>query len=174
MIVALSAGGVDRARSPWFLPRYVAVGAYAPGNGIFSPTARLGWELTMIEQKTEFVFALELGPSFGLLRPSGVLMSYQHTLLVGVGLRAGRGKRFYWGVSAMAGPVLYGARFTNPALTEERWNGVVDGRLQAGVDLGPLSLAGYIGFQQPFFVNPRFAAVYFVGGFNFGVLVNWR
>jgi hypothetical protein len=173
LIAALALGGVDRARSPWFLPRYVAVGAYA-GNGVFSPTARVGWELTLIEQRTEFVFALELGPSWGIVRPAEVRVSYQHSLLAGVGLRAGRAKKLQWGLSAMAGPVLYGGRFTDPMLNEERWNGVVDGRGQLGVDLGPITLAAYVAYTQPFTVNPRFAAIGYVGGFNFGVLVNWR
>ena len=173
LIAALALGGVDRSRTPWFLPRYVTVGAYA-GNGVFSPTARIGWEVALIEQKTEFVVALELGPSFAVVRPTGVLISYQHSALAGVGLRSGRGRKLHWGLSAMFGPVLHGARFSDPTLTEERWNGVVDGRGQLGADLGPVTLAAYVAYQQPFSINPRFASVGYVGGFNFGVLVNWR
>jgi hypothetical protein len=173
LIAALALGAVERSWTPWFLPRYVAVGAYA-GNGVFSPTARVGWEVALIKQKTEFVAALEVGPSFGLLRPRGVQRTYQHSILLGVGLRPARGNKVQWGLSAMAGPVLYGARFEDPQLTEERWNGVADGRAQLGLNLGPVTLAIYIGYQQPFFVNPRFSSAGYVGGFNFGVLVNWR
>ncbi len=173
LIAALALAGVDRATSPWFLPRYAAVGAYA-GNGVFSPTARIGWEIALIEQKTEFVIAIELGPSFGLLRPQGVRESYQHSVLGGAGLRSGRGKQLHWGLTAMFGPVLYGARFLDPNLNEERWNGIVDGRGQLGVDLGAVTLAIYVAYTQPFTVNPRFSSVGFVGGLNFGVLVNWR
>ncbi len=173
LIAALSLSGLDKSPSPWFLPRYAAVGAYA-GKGVFSPTVRVGWEVALIEQKTEFVIALELGPSFGLLRPRDVLDTYQHTVLGGFGLRPRRGARLHWGLTVMAGPVIYGGHFADPLLTEERVNGVVDIRGQAGVDLGRVVLAAYLGYTQPFSVNPNFAAVGFVGGFNFGVLVNWR
>lgn len=175
LLVALLLGQAppERPRSPWFLPRYAALGAYA-GNDVFSPTVRLGWELAIIEQKTELVFVLELGPSFGVVRPGGVTFTYQHTLLAGVGLRPARSNRIQWGLSAMAGPVLYGGQFTDPTKNEERLNGVVDGRAQLGVNLGRITLAGYVGYQQPFSVNPRFAASGYVGGVSFGVLVNWR
>lgn len=173
LIAALTLGTAERPRSPWFLPRYAVVGAFG-GNGVFSPFARIGWELTVIEQKTEFIFALEAGPSFGVIRPNNVLMTYQHSLLAGFGLRPGRGKQVQWGLTALFGPVLYGARFLDPQLNEERWNGVVDGRGQIGLDLGRVTLAIFIGFQQPFSISPRFTSVGYVGGFNFGLLVNWR
>lgn len=163
----------ERAPSPWFLPRYALVGAYA-GNGVFSPTVRVGFEWALIEQKTELVLLLEGGPSWGVLRPAGVTRSYQHSAGAGIGLRSRRLAKIQWGLSVTAGPVVYGARFSDAAKNEERVNGVVDGRGQLGLNLGPLVLALYLGYQQVFDANPRFAAVPFVGGVTFGVLVNWR
>ncbi len=173
LIAALSLGSVDRSRTPWFLPRYAVAGAYG-GTGVFAPTVRIGWEVALIEQKTEFVVMVELGPAFSLIQPRNMRLFWEHAALAGVGLRNQRGRRFHWGISAMAGPVLHGATFVDPALNEERWNGVVEGRAEAGADLGPVTLAGFIGYQQPWLVNFRILTSAYVGGLTFGVVVNWR
>jgi hypothetical protein len=173
VVLALTLGAPDRSPSPWFLPRYVAVGAYG-GLGVLAPTVKVGWELGLIEQRTDFVAVIELGPSFGVINPHNVTLFWEHTLVAGVGVRTGRGSRFHWGLSVMAGPVLHGARFNDGTIAEQRWNAVIEGRAQAGADLGRVTLAAFVGYQQAWLVNPRFPSAPLVGGFSFGLLVNWR
>jgi hypothetical protein len=173
LIAALALATPERARSPWFLPRYAMIGAYA-GTGVFAPTARIGWELGVVEQRTEFVLLLELGPAFAVAVPKSMRTFFEHSALVGVGLRNQRGKQFHWGISLLTGPMYEGATFVDGTLNEERWNGAIEGRLQGGIDLGPVSLAGYFGYQGPYLSNFHFASTQYIGGFSFGVLLNWR
>ena len=174
LLTALTLGFEPLAtHTPWFLPRYAATGGYA-GTGVFAPTVRIGWELALVEQRTEFVVLLEFGPAFGALTPPGMKLFWEHTVLGGAGLRNRRGGKFHWGISVLAGPVLHGATFNDSTLNEERWNAVIEGRLEGGVEVGPVALALYLGYQQPWLVNLRFSTASYVGGVAFGFLVNWR
>lgn len=163
------------SKSPPWLPRYVTVGSYYHERTL-TPTVHLGWEWAAVEQKkTSFVIVAELGPGFAVLRPAGVSLFYQHVLQAGVGLRSGTGlEQLHWGLSVMAGPMLHGLACDNGAcFPEQRVNGIVEGRGQLGADVGPVVIAAFVGFAQPFSVLPRSSAV-LAGGVTFGLLVNWR
>ena len=169
----------DRVWTPWYLPRYALAGFVSSINSgsTFSVEARLGWEITLIDQRTNMVALLELGPAFGVSTPAAVERLYQHTVVAGVGLRPGRHRKVQWGASLLFGAMLYGAHVPGlppPYDYDQQLDGLLEGRVHVGLNLGPLALAAYFGVSQIWYVNVRKTSAPYVGGLSFGFLVDWR
>ncbi len=169
----------DRIWTPWYLPRYAAAGFVSSINSdsTFSLQARLGWEITLIDQKTNMVAVLEGGPGYGISTPREIERLYQYEILAGVGLRPGRYRQLQWGGTLLFGAMIYGAHLPGvapPFDYDREADGVVEGRLHLGVNLGPLALCAYFGVTQIWYVNIRKTSAPYVGGLSFGVLADWR
>ena len=166
----------DRPWRPWFLPRYAVLGGYVPLNAdaALSLFARVGWEITLLDQRTNLLLVLELGPGFGVATPGILRGFYQHAATFGFALKSPRYRKLQWGIQVTAGPVLEGAYLPTQGYNEQLWNGLVEGRAQVGFLNGPASYYFFIGIAQPWYSNFHQYTPSFVGGFEFGFAVDWR
>lgn len=158
-------------RYAW-LPRGLYLGTYL-NKDVWTPQARLQWEIPVIEERRDsLVFLFEGGGGYGVSFTStagtteDVRMTYIYQHMVGVGLGyRGRKGVLRWGAELVTGPFFYGARFDRLP-TENRFSGIVDGRLRAGLDLGTLTVGLAIGYASPYSEPFRSNAVPYVGGFS--------
>lgn len=185
MLIMLLGGTLARAESqfrdtPAYLPRAVWTGVFI-NNGAVSPQLRVQWEGFLVQQyRDALVVVGELGGGYATMLPntagpdSDKLMTsfYQHSLVAGIGLRSWRGRNFHWGGQLLLGPQFYGATFEDLP-TENRLNGIIEARLRAGWDLGPLSLGASAGYAAPFSRPILSNAAEFVGGWMVGLYLDW-
>ncbi|MFT3835971.1 MAG: hypothetical protein QM723_03110 [Myxococcaceae bacterium] len=161
--------------TPPYLPRYATLGIQSSINqgGTLSGLARVGWLGTLIDQRTNFVFLFELGAGYSISLPAGATDLYQYTAMVGVGLRPRHDTTLQWGFSVLVGGLLYGAHYQG--MYSDQWSdGVVEGRLHFGYNFGPLNLGAFFGVMQIWYTNIRKLSSTLVGGWNVGVVVDWR
>lgn len=163
--------------TPVFLPRYAVVGFFVNQYAV-APNLKVGWEITLYDDvRNLLMLIVELGPGFGVAFPQGVKQFWEHSATGGIGYRWGREKGFQWGFHLGVGAVLEGAIFDPPlpkGPREERVLGFVEGRLFGGWDLGPVILALTFGYGSPLWQASSYPSTRWVGGFNIGVMVNWR
>lgn len=166
--------------SPAYLPRTIFLGTYLK-DGATTPQVRVQWELPLVEQSKDVLgVAFELGGGYGVGFPqnAGQLQDgrmnflYQHTALVGIAYRGWRGSHFRWGVQILTGPFWYGARYEN-LRTENRFTGMVEGRVRFGFDAGPVSLGVSGGYGSPYSVRRVSPAAPFIGGPMVGAWLSW-
>ncbi len=170
-----AAAEAERNWTPWYLPRYALAGFVSSINSdsTFGFGGRLGWEVTLINQRTNLVGTFELGPGFDISSPAPIERLYQHSFTLGVGLRPRHERQLQWGLGVGFGGILYGSHLST-GVDEQFVDGLLDARAQVGVNLGPVSLEAFFGVTQIWYVNLRKVTSPYVGGLNFGVLVDWR
>jgi len=166
----------DKPLVPWFVPRTASFGVFI-NPPMVSPHLRLGWEAAILSQpRNELIWVFNLGTGGGVGVPTPMVTHWQHTVLGGFGYRSDR-PVFHWGFHFAAGPLWYLANYLPGAFNkfESRVVGYIEGRLQAGVRLAPhFRLAAYFGYASPFVFNAQFPGNTFVGGFDAGVVLDWR
>ncbi len=154
-------------QTPWFLPRYAAVQTmFRPGAVV--PSLRLGFEIDLIDQpRNTLVFLLEGGGALGAANRNAGLF-YTGLVLFGLGYRSLRESGFIWGFSVGFGPAFYGL----PG--ENRVSPYIEGRLQAGAKLGPITLQLCGGYGQWVTYLPTSTAQLYLGGPFLGILLGWK
>lgn len=165
---------------PAWAPRAVWAGLLINDQAV-SPQLRLQWEGMIANQFRDALMLVgEIGGGYavGLPKNAGpdanetMTFLYQHSIVGGVGYRGWRGQNFRWGLQILFGPHFYGARFENLP-TENRINGIVEGRAQFGWDVGPVSLGVSAGYASPFSKPILSNAAPHVGGWMLGAYVDW-
>ena len=161
--------------TPWFLPRYATVALESSINqgGTLSTVAHIGWAGTLVDQRTNFLLLFELGGAYSLSLPQGATDLYQYTAMAGLGLGPRHDEPLQWGFKVLVGALLYGAHFQG-AYNEQWLDGMVEGRLHLGYSFGPITLGGFFGVAQIWYTNIRKLSSPMVGGWNVGVIVDWR
>ncbi len=160
---------------PWYVPRSASLGFFF-NRDTLSPHVRLSWEWTVLDQpRNALAVVTSLGTGFGIEPPRPMTALFQHVGLLGFAYRSDR-PILHWGFSALFGAVWYRAAFVPGSFPFE--NHVLpyaEGRIQVGVHVAPhLRLALYIGYASPFIYTDTRPGNFFVGGFDFGVVVDWR
>ena len=160
----------ETPKTPWFLPRSLFLGAVV--SDATTPTFRLLWTPTLYGDRTGFLqFTVEGGLGYAVKHPTDagergtatMTYFYQHPITFGLGYQSSIKPGFRWGGHVGAGPVFYGARFdTLP--TENRIQGMVEGRLQAGFALGPVEYGVSVGASSPFRLSDRGNSTPYLGG----------
>ena len=161
--------------TPPYLPRYATLGVESSINqgGTLSGVAHVGWLATLIDQRTNFVFLFELGAGYSLSLPSGSSDLYQYTIMGGLGLRPRHDAELQWGFSVLVGALLYGAHYQG-GYSDQWSDGMVEGRLHLGYNFGSITVGGFFGVAQIWYTNIRKLSSVLVGGWNVGVVVDWR
>lgn len=163
--------------TPVWLPRYAYAGFFLNQYAV-APNFRVGWEITVYDDSRNLLaLVIELGPGFGIAWPQGATQFWEHVATGGVGYRWGKEKSFQWGFTLGIGAVLEGAIFDPPlpkGAREERVLGFAEGRLYAGWDFGPLFAGLAFGYGSPLAIFRAYPSTQWVGGFNVGLLANWR
>lgn len=161
---------------PWYVPRSLSLGVFV-NSPVASPHFRLAWEGALISQpRNVLIWTFTAGSAIGLGVVKPMTEHYQHAFLLGVGYRSDY-TLFHWGFHVVTGPLWYRAAYLPNSLYgfESRVLPYIEGRLQIGLRLsGPWKLAAYFGFASPFVFNPRFPGNTFVGGFDGGLVLDWR
>ncbi len=178
--LVIAGSGSDRSQQeplvPWFVPRSASVGTFF-NREMFSPNIRLAWEWPIVNQpRNALIVTAAFGTGFGANPPRPMTAHFQHVGLVGVAFR-GDYKLFHWGFSAMFGGAWYRAAYTHTSslFFENYVLPYGDGRVQAGVFVADhVRLALYLGYAAPFIYARNRPGNNWVGGFNFGVVVDWR
>jgi hypothetical protein len=97
---------------------------------------------------------------------------YQHAVLFGIGYKSGLTQGLHWGFQITTGPMWYGARF-DELPTENRFQGTVEGRVNAGLRAGALEYGLSVGYASPYKIRDRGASTEQVGGVLAGVYIDW-
>jgi hypothetical protein len=166
-----------------WLPRGVFLGPYVKGGAVV-PQLRLQWQWTLIQERIDaFALIAEVGGGYDLAKPTNagprnnleLTQLYEHTAMLGFGYRGNWPSGWHAGAHALAGPVLYGAKYQDNLLpSEQRTAGLVEGRLQLGHSVGPFVLGAALGYGELFGTSRRSNALEYLGGLNFGVYADWR
>lgn len=182
VLVASQGGAVDvderpsdRPLVPFYVPRSASLGAFF-NRDMFTPHVRVAWEWTVVDQpRNALIVTAAFGTGLGANPPVPMTSHFEHVGLVGVAFRSDR-QLLHWGFHAMFGAVWY-RTFWKPDtyFPESRVLPYAEGRLQGGLVLAPhLRLALYVGYAAPFIYTRGLPGNLFVGGFDFGVVVDWR
>ena len=185
MVLALICSAVIAAEAPaessgplvpWFVPRSLTLGLFI-NPPMVAPHVRLTWEAAIISQpRNDLIWLFSLGSAIGVGMQSPMTAHYQHVVLAGFGYRSDR-ELLHWGFHIVSGPVWYRAGYLPGAFFkfESRVLGYLEGRAQLGLRITPkLKLAVYFGYASPFFFTPQFPGNTFVGGFDTGLVLDWR
>jgi hypothetical protein len=169
--------------TPWYLPRGVFLGTFVFGGAV-TPQVRVQWEWTVVqEQRDAFAIILEGGGGYALARPSIELNAsenaqmtffYQHMVMAGFAYRGEWANGLHIGVQGLTGPLWYGARFDNVLAKEGRLTGLVEGRAQVGLRLGPVVLGVSGGLGTPYQKPLRTFSADYVTGVVLGLFLDWR
>lgn len=163
----------ERPKVPPFVPRSASLGVLLQ-RGVISPMVRVGWEIDLIDQpRNRLIFIAEVGAALSVATPTGLKFLHQESLSFGLGYRFNRGP-IHWGLHAGAGPVFYGAVFERAAVNISNVWLQIEGRVQLGINVGPVALAGFFGIGTLPSFDDRSAGAPYLGGFLVGLLVNWR
>lgn len=165
----------DHPLVPWYVPRSASLGAFI-NREMFSPHIRLAWEWTIVDQpRNALIATMAFGTGLGANPQKPMTSHFQHVGLVGAAFRSDR-QLLHWGFSAMFGAVWYRTFWQpNTFFSEDRVLPYAEGRLQGGIMVAPhVRIALYIGYAAPFIYTRGRPGNLFVGGFDFGVLVDWR
>ncbi|MFT3708223.1 MAG: hypothetical protein QM817_11270 [Archangium sp.] len=166
----------DKPLLPPYLPRSAAIGMFI-NPPMVSPHVRLFWEGELIDQpRNKLIWIAGLGSAFGIGAQPPMTAHFQHVVLAGFGFRSDH-QLLHWGFHVAAGPVWYRAAYKpNAAYAfENRVLGYIEGRGQLGLRVLPhLRIAVYAGYASPFTFQPQFPGNTFVGGFDFGIALDWR
>lgn len=171
-----------RSPTPVWLPRGAFLGTYFQ-NDAMVPQLRLQWQFTVLQERVDaLVLVGEAGGGWALKKPStaGPLRNdevdalWEHSALLGLAYRGTRSNGLHFGAQLAAGPLWYGGRYhTLP--DEDRFAGLLEGRLHAGYRLGPaVSFGVAVGYAEPFSYRSRSPGLRFVGGPMVGLFADWR
>jgi hypothetical protein len=170
-------------QTPFWLPRQFLLGTYLR-RGTMTPQPRLQWQFTFFEKRKDaLVLLLEGGLGYSLVLPENAVEGlatdvpfdsfYENTVMLGAGYRNQSPDGWHWGFQVTAGPLWYGAHFTN--LPDERYTaGLMEGRVQVGYQFGPTVLGASLGYGEPFSYKRRSVSRYFAGGVLLGLFADWR
>jgi hypothetical protein len=158
----------------------VTLGGFA-GRTV-TPQLRIGWELTLIQEREDALLVVfEGGGGWALstsLEPDsegnpGFSWFFEHSLQAGLGYRQVFAEDFAWGFKVVSGPAWVGAR--SPGLPGERQLiGLLEARLEIGHYFGSTQVGLTGGLQTVFgHVAHRYAS-HGAGGVMFGIFANWR
>lgn len=161
---------------PWYVPRSATLGLFI-NRPMVAPHFRLTWEAAIISQpRNDLIWLLSVGSAVGVGMQVPMTAHYQHVLLAGFGYRSDH-PLLHWGFHVVTGPVWYRASYEPGAFYkfESRVLGYIEGRAQLGIRIaGHLKLAVYFGYASPFFFAAQFPGNTFVGGFDTGLVLDWR
>lgn len=161
---------------PWYVPRSATLGLFI-NPPMVAPHVRLTWEAAIISQpRNDLIWLVSLGSAIGVGTPSPMIAHYQHVLLGGFGYRSDR-PLLHWGFHVVAGPLWYRAAYVPGTFYkfESRVLGYLEGRVQLGLRLTPhFRLAVYFGYASPFAFAQQFPGNTYVGGFDTGLVIDWR
>ena len=169
----------ERQGTPAWLPRALYLGTFVYDAAI-TPQVRVQWEFGLFEQRNDMLgLVVEAGGGYGVAFPDNaglygehrMTYFYQHAITAGISYRGRRYEHFRWGIDLTTGPCFYGARFAT-APTENRFTGIVDGRLRMGWDFGPVTLGGVLGYGSIYSKPLRSNAAEYTGGFWLGLFVD--
>lgn len=166
----------DKPLVPFYVPRAVRLGVFV-NSPMVTPHLRLQWEGVLIDQpRNKFVWVLQVGTGIGAGVPYPMTSHYQHVLLGGLGYRGDFGK-VAWGFQATVGGVWYRAFYAQGVghLEENQVIGYAEGHLHLGYRFAEhLRIGVYGGYASPFFFTFGRPGNTYVGGFDFGVFIDWR
>jgi hypothetical protein len=161
---------------PWFVPRSASIGLFV-NSPVVSPHVRLAWEAAIISQpRNDFIWTAVLGTGLAATPQRPMSSHYQHVFLLGLGYRSDH-TQLHWGFHIAPGVVWYRAAYLpgSDYRFEDRVIGYLEGRLQLGLKVAPhLRVAAYVGFASPFTFKQELPGNTFVGGVDFGIVVDWR
>lgn len=174
---AAPAAGTEGPLVPWFVPRSASLGVFI-NPPLATPHFRIAWEGAIVSQpRNDLIWLLTLGSGVGVGVPSPMTTHAQHTVMAGVGYRSDH-EVVTWGFHVVSGVVWYQANYLPGSFyqAESRVLGYIEGRVQLGVRLSPhFRLIPYFGYASPFSFNfLRFPGNSYVGGFDVGLVVDWR
>ena len=175
----IASGPVDETVKPlvpWFVPRSLTLGVFI-NPPMVAPHFRLSWEGAIISQpRNDLIWLFSFGSAVGVGTQAPMTTHYQHVVLAGFGYRSDR-PLIHWGFHVASGPVWYRAGYAPGGFYqfENRVLGYIEGRVQFGVRLtGHLKLAAYFGYASPFVFTVQYPGNTFVGGFDTGLVIDWR
>ena len=167
---------------PWYVPRSASLGFFInpPGDGSgpsTTPHFRLAWEGAIVSQpRNDLIWLVSLGSGIGVAVLPSMTSHSQHVAIAGFGYRSDR-PLIHWGFHVASGVAYYRATYLPGGFykDESRVLGYIEGRLQVGVRVsGHLKLAAYFGYASPFVFSVRYPGNTFVGGFDLGLVIDWR
>lgn len=160
---------------PWFVPRSATLGVFINAPMV-TPHFRLAWEGAIISQpRNDLIWLFTLGSGIGVGAPAPMTVHSQHVALAGFGYRSDR-PLIHWGFHVASGVLWYLADYKPATLrNESRVLGYIEGRVQFGFCLTEhFKLAAYFGYASPFAFTLNFPGNTYVGGFDMGLVIDWR